>query len=93
MSGVLLTNDYERIPVEDLKHIFKKMRQTRGIPWTHSVMIYMEDLDDFNQACLCNKSRCCIFNLFRKTSKEQKLVISLIMKRMGLYKRNGIRSK
>jgi len=54
ISGVLLTNDYERIPVEDLKHIFlqESPEQTRGVPWTHSVMIYMEDLDDFNQACL-----------------------------------------
>lgn len=54
ISGVLLTNDYERIPVEDLKHIFlqESAEQTRGVPWTHSVMIYMEDLDDFNQACL-----------------------------------------
>lgn len=54
MSGTLITNDYERVDVNDLKHIFlqENPEQTRGVPFAHSVMIYMEDLDDFNQACL-----------------------------------------
>lgn len=54
ISGTTKISDYERISKDDLIHLFmqENSEQTRGIPWAHSVMIYMEDLDDFNQACL-----------------------------------------
>ncbi len=54
MTGTVKLSDYERIVKDDLIHLFlqESAEQTRGTPWAHSVMIYMEDLDDFNQACL-----------------------------------------
>lgn len=53
LSG-LITSEHERVVTEDLLHLFvqENCEQTRGIPWASSVMIYMEDLDEFNHSCL-----------------------------------------
>jgi len=53
LSGII-TTEHERVSTDDLLHLFlqENVEQTRGIPWAHAVMIYMHDLDEFNQACL-----------------------------------------
>ncbi len=53
LSGII-TADHERVSTDDLIHLFLQdnVEQTRGMPWAHAVMIYMQDLDEFNHACL-----------------------------------------
>lgn len=55
----VLTSTYdasarERVPASDILHSFRMTNpeQTRGMPWAHSVMTLMSDLEDFLRACL-----------------------------------------
>ena len=48
------SSNFERVLAKDIFHIFKKEKaeQTRGRPWSHSVMTTIKDLEDFDETSL-----------------------------------------
>lgn len=46
----------ERIPAEDLLHLYlpERPEQTRGMPWTHSAMMRLHNLNGYEEAAIIN---------------------------------------
>lgn len=55
-----------RYPAEDIIHVFEKERpgQFRGVPWLHSVMLRMKDLDEYEDAQLIRQKIAACFTAF-----------------------------
>jgi len=49
-----LGKQYERVPAEDMMHLFLPQRasQTRGVPWMHASMIGLNDLGGYREAAI-----------------------------------------
>lgn len=55
-----------RYPAEDIIHIFEKERpqQFRGVPWLHSGMVRLKDLDEYEDAQLIRQKIAACFSVF-----------------------------
>jgi lambda family phage portal protein len=55
-----------RIPAENVSHIFRMDRpgMVRGVPWCHSVMIRLRDLDEYEDAQLVRQKIAACFTAF-----------------------------
>lgn len=52
VSGVPPSNDYQRVPAEEIIHlaIFERPFQTRGIPWFHAAMTKLRHMGGYEEA-------------------------------------------
>jgi lambda family phage portal protein len=55
-----------RYPIEDIIHVFEKERpgQFRGVPWLHSSMLRLKDLDEYEDAQLIRQKIAACFTAF-----------------------------
>jgi lambda family phage portal protein len=55
-----------RYPVEEIIHVFEKERpgQFRGVPWLHSSMLRLKDLDEYEDAQLIRQKIAACFSVF-----------------------------
>ena len=55
-----------RVPAEEIIHVFEKKRpgQFRGVPFGHSAMLRLKDLDDFEDAQLIRQKIAACFTVF-----------------------------
>jgi len=52
VSGVPQTNDYQRVPAEEIIHLalFERPGQTRGVPWFHAAMTKLRHMGGYEEA-------------------------------------------
>jgi len=52
LSGVPQSNDYQRVPAEEIIHlaIFDRPNQTRGVPWFHAAMMKLRHMGGYEEA-------------------------------------------
>lgn len=60
------SNQSHRVPVEELRHIFRADRpgQARGVPWCSPVMVRLKDFDDMEDAQLMRQKIAACFTAF-----------------------------
>lgn len=70
-AGRVDLGKYERIDVRDLKHLFlvRNPEQTRGMPWAHTAIIAMDDLQQFNASLMTAGKLGSVFSVFVKKMK------------------------
>ena len=61
-----------RVPAEDVIHLYRKLRtQVRGVPWGHSVMTRLRDLDEYENAELIRKKiEACMVGVLVETGED-----------------------
>jgi lambda family phage portal protein len=63
----------ERIPKEDIAHVFKPLRigQRRGRPWMASILVKLHELDQYEDAELVRKKTAALFGAFLTQSLSE----------------------